>query len=191
MIKGHFDVEEFRVPRLAELAEPLPSLKPINMPKPIRFLRTLKKPEEILTYTEQKRFNFWRTLIEKIKEVNVKIPDLGKDLVFSYVIADGWGGIEFILSNIDRDINKKRFKILEAYKKDIHNRLDTFSWYISDELEWDFKEQRNNQRLLIRFKDYGINERNYWDKIQYKMIDGMKALVKTIQNFIEKVYPNF
>jgi small GTP-binding protein len=180
MIKGKFVTEKFEVTYVPEpIEEPITPIVEEEDKKIIL--------EGEFNYIQRKRFEFWDDLIVKIKDTSVKIPLLKDGLIFTYVIADDWSGIELCFCHKEYKINQKRFKIFESYKEDIQKELANFSWYISNELEWDYDEYRDIQRIMLRFKNYGLNDVEHWDKIHSKMIDGMKALVKSLQNYVEKL----
>jgi len=186
MIKGHFATEEFEVFKRA----PLPKPKALENVERIKEKYKEVLPLNEYNWIQRKRHKFWNSLIKKIKETSVKTPVFKEGLVFTYIIADNWGGVALNLCHENSEINKKRYKILESYRYDIQTQLSRFAWSITEKLEWDFKEDRQVQRVLLRFKDFGLNDEAHWDKLQYKIIDGMKGLVKCIEDFITNLYPN-
>ena len=179
MIKGHFATEEFKVFKRA----PLPAPPKVEEPKVEE--KELSIMPDDLNWIQQKRFKFWNSLIEKVKETKTFVSYLKEGLVFAYIIAPNWGGIELCFCHEDPAINKKRFNLLRSYAGEIQNLFTTVSWHISEELEWDYVETRDSQRILLRIKDFGLDDENHWDKVQYKMIDSMKGLIKVARTFID------
>jgi len=88
----------------------------------------------------------------------------------------------------NQELNQKRFKELESKKDEINKIFGDISYNLPGYLEWDFNKNRNFQSIRYHFEDgIGLRDEEQWENLQFKIIDAMKCLVKSTQEYIDKL----
>ena len=106
-------------------------------------------------------------------------------MVFTYVISDDWAGVELNFYHDNAGVNHRRFKELESKKEEIEEKFDSIAWHYSTKWLWDFKEDRNHQRILYKFTGRGLNEEYRWNHLTTLIVDGMRCFVASLENYLE------
>ena len=145
------------------------------------------------TAKHNKRFDFWKGLLDVAKEKDADFKNLspsvyhwigkggGKSgISFNFVILNRYAGIEVYLDVRKKEINKKRFDSLIQHKKEIE---DIFG----DSLIWERLDSKRACRISFKFENVGLKDTDSWSDLQVKLVVKMMKLEKAFENFIEQL----
>lgn len=141
------------------------------------------------------RKEFWTQLIEKLKRRTKLHANLSP--VIYHWIGTGAGrsgiGYNYVVTNdyvssevyLDRGkdyptLNKERFDALYENKEAIEKAFGS-------QLSWERLDKKRASRIIIRFKDFGLKNKETWNEAQEKMIDSMIRMEKAFKPYIEKL----
>jgi len=141
------------------------------------------------------RKEFWTLLIDKLKGKTKLHANLSPAIYHWMGTGAGKSGIgyNYVVTNdyvssevyLDRgkdypSLNKERFDALFAHKEEIEK-------VFGDQLSWERLDKKRASRIVIRFKGFGLKDKETWNEAQDKMIDSMIRLEKTFKPYIEKL----
>jgi small GTP-binding protein len=174
--------------------QPIPKFTKILGPSLHKWDET---PRKRLNYLESERVKFWKGLIEKVNESMLDQEDLDvstknwigsetsvEGINLNYVIKKNWSAVELFFNHEDPEVNKERFKKFQSKKYEIEEKFGEISWHLSEDLDWNYEENRSYQSIRYRFKNGGLVDKKLWDQIQYSMIDAMKCLQTSVSPYI-------
>jgi len=174
--------------------QPIPKFTKILGPSLHKRDDTTKKR---LNYIESERVRFWKRLIEKINESMLDQEDLQisskswigsetpiEGIKLNYIIKKNWNAIELFFNHENPEVNKERFKKFKSNKNEIEEKFGEISWHLSEDLDWNYEEDRNYQSIRYKFKSGGLMDKKLWDQIQYSMIDAMKCLQSCVSPYL-------
>jgi hypothetical protein len=163
--------------------------------EPSEMTKEIGKEKKEYAEKHHLRKDFWSSLLEKTK---------GKTNLHSHVspgmyhwIGAGAGragiGYNYIITNdyvsseiyLDRGkghpkLNKERFDELYKHKDEIERAF-------GGKLLWERLDKKRASRIAIRFKGYGLKNKDQWSEAQDRMIDSMVRLEKAFKPYIEKL----
>ena len=138
-----------------------------------------------------KRFDFWKGLLEVAKEKNVDFQNLSPSIYhwigkgggksgisFNFVILNKYSEIEVYLDKRDKEVNKKRFDFLMQHKKDIEDIFE-------DSLIWERLDSKRACRIGYKFENVGLKDKDSWKDLQQKLVVKMMKLEKAFEKFID------
>ena len=141
------------------------------------------------------RKEFWTQLIEKLKGRTKLHANLspgiyhwigtsaGKNGIgYNYVVTNDYVSSEIYLDR-GKDyptLNKERFDALFLHKEEIEKAF-------GGPLSWERLDKKRASRIVIRFKGFGLRDKETWADAQEKMIDSMIRLEKVFKPYIEKL----
>ena len=143
------------------------------------------------------RKEFWTQLLEKAKEKtdlhsNVS-PSMyswigagaGKSgITYNYNITYKYGSCEIYLDRgkefVEPNINKIRFDQLYKHKNKIEKEF-------GGKLNWYRLDDRRASGISVKFEGVGLNDKDKWDDLQYKMVDAMIRLEKAFGKYIKSL----
>ncbi|MBD3213943.1 MAG: DUF4268 domain-containing protein [Candidatus Lokiarchaeota archaeon] len=180
---------------------PIPLFNTLVEPSQIKLALRFKNKNKELTKIQKVRIDFWIELVKKIYETfpehsDIKIRKkkwIGKNsevngIEFRYIIEKEGAAVELIFNHDDPSINKNRFRKLKNHKYEIVNRFKEIAWHLSDELEWDYQDERDFQAIRYNLNDGGLIHTGKWQKIQYNMTNAMKSLKGATYNKIVELF---
>lgn len=180
---------------------PIPLLNTLIEPSQIKLALRSKKKDKNLTKIQRVRIDFWIELVKKIYETfpehsDIKIRKkkwIGKNseikgIEFRYVIEKESASVELLFNHEDSSVNIERFEVLKDHKYEITNRFKEIAWHLSDDLEWDFQDDRDYQAIKYNLDDGGLIHTGKWQKIQYNMTNAMKSLKGSTYNKIVELF---
>lgn len=154
--------------------------------------KRVRKYNEELNETEQILINFWEKFVEKLNndfpehsgvrpsKNNWILRSTGKSgLNYYYNVFSKKGAgaaIELICETNDPERNKEIFQMFETRKKEIESDF-------GEELEWNYKLERKNQKIRCNIKGGSLKEEESWDELQRTMIAKMKKFDTIIRNY--------
>lgn len=171
----------------SEEYQPFPRFKVIISPPQPLLARRMKKTDKTLTKKQKLIIDFWVALVDKPSFPNqtqikiTKTPQLSyptkiKGCEFRYFVKDNSSGVQLHFNHENPVKNIERFKTLEEHKKKIEKRFKEIGWNLSEELEWDFQENRDHQVIQYILSGMGLVNKGNWNKTHLKLIDVMKSL---------------
>jgi len=174
-------------------SDPAPMFSVIAEPTEIS--KSVGKEKKEYAERHHLRKDFWTQLIEKLKgrtRLHANLSPViyhwigtgaGKSGVsYNYAITNDYVSSEVYL---DRgkdypNLNKERFDSLLEHKDEIER-------IFGGQLVWERLDKKRASRIVIRFKGFGLRDKETWDEAQEKMIDAMIRLEKSFKPFIEKL----
>jgi len=147
-----------------------------------------------LAERHHKRLEFWKTLLERCKDKTKLHADISpskeswiamgagrKGIKYSYVITKKHGQIEIYIDR-GKDSEKENKSIFDQ----LHKNKQSIENEFAGPLKWERLDDRRASRISKRYEASGLNDKDQWEQLQNKMIDGMirfeKAFKKHIKN---------
>ncbi len=141
------------------------------------------------------RKEFWTELLEKAKQkidlFNNISPSIyswigrgaGKSgISYNFLISNKYARCEiyFDAGKDSESLNKQRFEELLRQKEEIERKFGA-------NLNWERLEDRRASRISFSFPEGSLRNKEGWDAVQTKMVDGMIRLVEATKEFIIKL----
>ena len=148
-----------------------------------------------MTQRHHLRKEFWTQLLGKVKGKTKLHANLSPTIYHWIATGAGVSGISYnyVITNdyvacelyLDRgkdfpNLNKERFDQLFKQKDEIEK-------IFGGKLSWERLDKKRASRIVIRFKGYGLKDKEKWSEAQDKMIDTMIKLEKAFKPHIERV----
>ena len=163
--------------------------------EPSEMTKEIGKEKKEYAERHHLRKEFWSSLLESAKEKTSLHSNVSPN-IYSWIGAGaGKAGVSFnyIVTNdyvaseiyLDRGknyptLNKERFDQLYKHKDEIEKLF-------GGKLLWERLDKRRASRIVLRFKGYGLRNKEQWPEAQDKMIDAMIRMEKSFRPFIEKL----
>ncbi|MBU1350021.1 MAG: DUF4268 domain-containing protein [Bacteroidetes bacterium] len=174
-------------------SEPAPMFSIIA--EPTEIAKSVGQEKKEYAERHHLRKEFWTQLIEKLKGRTKLHANLSP--VIYHWIGTGAGrsgvGYNYVVTNdyvssevyLDRGkdyptLNKERFDALYKNKEVIEKNF-------GGQLSWERLDKKRASRIVIRFKDFGLKNKETWNEAQEKMIDSMIRIEKAFKPYIEKL----
>lgn len=141
------------------------------------------------------RKEFWTSLLEKAK-LKTKLHSNVSPCIYHWIgTGAGKSGISYnyVVTNdyvssevyLDRGkdhptLNKERFDELYKHKAEIEK-------IFGGQLSWERLDKKRASRIVIRYKGFGLKDKETWDKAQEKMIDSMIRIEKAFKPYVERL----
>lgn len=150
------------------------------------------KEKKELAERHRKRFEFWKSLLEKVKSKTSLHSNISPNIyawigtgagrsgiTYNYVITYKHGAIELYIDRGQgaKDENKKIFDELYSHKKEIEE-------VFSGELEWQRLDDRRASRIRKIYASAGLDDKDEWNKLQEDMINGMIRMEAALKKWI-------
>jgi len=174
-------------------SEPAPMFSVIA--EPTEIAKSVGKEKKEYAERHHLRKEFWTQLIEKLKG-RTKLHANLSPVIYSWIgTGAGKSGIsytygvtyDYVSSEIYLDrgkdyptLNKERFDVLYKHKEEIEKAF-------GGQLSWERLDKKRASRIVIRFKGFGLKDKETWNEAQEKMIDSMIRIEKTFKPYIEKL----
>lgn len=174
-------------------SEPAPLFSIIA--EPTEMAKEIGKEKKEYAERHHLRKEFWTQLLGKAKgrtnlHSNLSPPiyhwigtGAGKaGISYNYIITNDYVACELYLDRGKEspNLNKERFDQLFGHKNEIEEIFD-------GKLSWERLDKKRASRVIIRFKGYGLRDKEKWPEAQDKMIDTMIKLEKAFKPYIEKL----
>ena len=146
-----------------------------------------------LAERHKKRYEFWKTLLEKSKSKTNLHANLSptiyswigtgsgvRGLGFNYAVTYKYGQVELYIDRgkESEEENKKIFDELQKRRQEIEKDF-------GDKLRWERLDDRRASRISKRFNSTSLNDKDKWGKLQDDMIDNMIRLEKALKKHIK------
>ena len=96
---------------------------------------------------------------------------------YNFLITKNYAGVEFGMSNSEKDFNKNVYDYMFKYKNEIES---TFG----DKLIWERLDDKKMSRIQYKLSDVSIFNEEDWDSMIEFLIDNMIKLEKTIKPYV-------
>lgn len=173
-------------------SEPAPLFTVVAGPSPE--IRDLGDKKKDLAEREQKRFDFFKQLLERSNKKTPLFKNISPTGYQSWVNATagkyglGWAYVvrrtdakaEFGFWSPDPEVNLKRFRSLLARKEQIEASF-------GEPLDWDLKDSRKTQTIRSLTKIGGLDNEDIWPEIQKDLVDRMVRLEKALREHIAQL----
>ncbi|MBI5071987.1 DUF4268 domain-containing protein [Candidatus Falkowbacteria bacterium] len=141
------------------------------------------------------RKEFWTSLLEKAK-LKTKLHSNVSPCIYHWIGAGaGKSGVSYnyVVTNdyvssevyLDRGkdhptLNKERFDELYKHRAEIEK-------IFGGQLSWERLDKKRASRVVLRYKGFGLKNKETWNEAQEKMIDSMVRIEKAFKPYIEKL----
>ena len=138
------------------------------------------------------RREFWKQLLPLVQNTSLfENVSAGKDhwincgsgvsgLVYSLVVTQKYARMEFAFSTSSKEVNKKYFNRLLAYK-------ETIEEVFGHPLEWDELAEYKMSRIRYQLNNVSLFDKNDWEKMTTFLVTHLPQFEKALKPFVMKL----